>query len=83
MLRKNHPLFNEINRVIRDDAVHFMSIYNKYIVNAKPSKCDQNVYGPKSLGLTPFYITLLMFLIGLVFGIVSFFVELLSKFNCQ
>ena len=83
MLRKNHPLFHEINRVIVEESVSLVRIYNKYISNAKPSVCDQNVRGPKALGLTPFYGILLIFLIGLAFGAGSFGVELLIKWRTE
>jgi hypothetical protein len=50
IMKKGHPLLSEINRVIVEDAVYFRRIYNRYLRDARPSKCEPNFNKPKALG---------------------------------
>jgi hypothetical protein len=84
MLRKDHHLLDEINRVIREDMIYIIRLYNKYYTYVRPSKCEQRrIKGPKPLGLTPFYGVLTILLVGLMIGTSVFVVELIcfKKFN--
>src|SRR4051812_44302728 len=94
MMRKGHPLLPEINRVIDEQNVYFMRSYRKYIAYKHPSNCSAQNYQPKPLSkkfiwffenlpnflaLEPFYVVLLLFMVGLALGLCSFFVELYVK----
>jgi hypothetical protein len=78
MMRKNHPLFGEINRVIKEDMINIIHLYNKYYKNGRPTKCDQQrISGPKALGITPFYGVLMVLFVGSLIGVVAFVIELI------